>query len=298
MNLLLDYDLEEQKALSLLPNRIIEASQSVVFDRLGYPTRVESIKELWKYADAMQEQRSRTTFDLLGGGLTEEEFRLFTIIVEKVEFLTERHCDRLVTPASSLLRAFLPFRAIRSFESKVNVILELGPGSGYLGALLHETGYSYHAVEVCQGFALWQRLLISDKHAHTPWWKWMTEPFEGIELFTSNHALNELHPWSLCFALHRASRAKAPWIIECLGGQITSSNKQTLDLFSKFNYSGFRSPTIFMMPQGQLAPPLLPLKLTRSWDDLLPVWGGSLPQTEDEFFFTSTLGPDFNSGKQ
>jgi len=299
-SLLWHYNNAEAVASSILPNRIIEASQNAVFDRLGYPSRVSSIKELWKFADAMQEQRAQTTFSLLGEGLTEEEFSLFSTIVKKVKGLTSSYCDRTITPASSLLRAILPFRAIRAFGEKRN-ILELGPGSGYLGALLLHSGYNYHSVEVSQGFALWQRLLFNSHEGGPciPWWTWMTEPLEGFSLFTANHALNEMHPWALCFALRRAEAASAPWVIESFGGEVISSNKQTSSFFHKFNYlEAFRSPISFMMPKAKKPPIALPLKLTRSWDDLLSVWGGSLPQTEDEHFFTQTLGPDFNSGRR
>ena len=94
-------------------------------------------------------------------------------------------------------------------------ILEIGPGSGYLGLLLTNDGHQYFAMDAAQAFYLYQKKLWSDvydsdyfdysesssrpdtvKITHIPWWQFanLSIPIPDVDVVTINHALTEMHP--------------------------------------------------------------------------------------------------------
>ena len=94
-------------------------------------------------------------------------------------------------------------------------ILEIGPGSGYLGLLLANDGHQYFAMDAAQAFYLYQKKLWSDiygsdyfdysestsrpdsaKVTHIPWWQFanLSIPIPDVDIVTINHALCEMHP--------------------------------------------------------------------------------------------------------
>ena len=94
-------------------------------------------------------------------------------------------------------------------------ILEIGPGSGYLGVLLANDGHQYFAMDAAQAFYLYQKKLWSDiygadyfdysemssrpdtaKVTHIPWWQFanLSIPIPDVDVVTINHALTEMHP--------------------------------------------------------------------------------------------------------
>ena len=94
-------------------------------------------------------------------------------------------------------------------------VLEIGPGSGYLGMLLANDGHQYFAMDAAQAFYLYQKKLWSDiygadyfdysesssrpstaKVTHIPWWQFanLSIPIPDVDVVTINHALTEMHP--------------------------------------------------------------------------------------------------------
>ena len=94
-------------------------------------------------------------------------------------------------------------------------ILEIGPGSGYLGMLLANDGHQYFAMDAAQAFYLYQKKIWSDiygadyfdysesssrpdttKATHIPWWQFanLSIPIPDVDFVTINHALAEMHP--------------------------------------------------------------------------------------------------------
>jgi hypothetical protein len=275
-----EYDALEAAAIKRTPNRIVEASQTTVFDKAGYPTRISGLDEVWKFADAMQEGRTRRNYERLDG-LTEWEFELVCQITQRVERLTRDYCGVQITPASSLLRAVLAYRALEALNPRPHHIIEIGPGSGYLGQMLIMSGKDYYSVENCQAFIMWQRLLFGAEAKQIPWWHWMTEPVPPIDLFVANHVINEMHPIALRYAIRVAPDM---FLIESFGGtglrtDQASINKFMADGFHQVEYGG-----VTVMHRGE-PPRFKPSeKLTRGWDDLLNLWGGHVPMTRDEQF--------------
>ena len=93
-------------------------------------------------------------------------------------------------------------------------ILEIGPGSGYLGLLLANDGHQYFAMDAAQAFYLYQKKLWSDIYGsdyfdysesssrpenarvtHIPWWRFanLAIPLPEVDIVTINHALAEMH---------------------------------------------------------------------------------------------------------
>jgi hypothetical protein len=229
------YDREESRGLATLPNRVIEASSTAHFQFMAYPTRVPSLDAVWRYAEVMHEGRLPHTFaDLLGDGVTQEEMALMRTIVRAVVALSGRHYRKVVVPKDALVRALNVYRHIRYlYPNGGATIVEIGPGSGYLGALLVLSGFSYVAVDIAQGFYVFQNHLfnaiapgrvvelVEDDRAvsdfstlergqvlHVPWWKWMMpEPaFSlGADIVTANHCLCEMHGRALLYNVKTSS---------------------------------------------------------------------------------------------
>lgn len=217
------YNQEEEAARLRLPNRVVEAAGCAHFALQGYPTEAKSNAHVGLYIDAMHELGAEKDYNEILKGFTAEEFDLFKKISSSVVNLSNREYGCRIAANGALIRAFIGFRYIRSLlpEGK-GLILEVGPGSGYLGALLALSNYTYLATDNTQGFYmaqnhLWSELfgerlieLASDTRdlsdfevvpegavIHIPWWKFYVErPTElslKVDMLTVNHALCEMH---------------------------------------------------------------------------------------------------------
>ena len=56
-NIVENYNQAERAGRATVSNRVIEAFSLEVFETLGYPCRIDSESELWRYHDVMQEGR-------------------------------------------------------------------------------------------------------------------------------------------------------------------------------------------------------------------------------------------------
>lgn len=223
-----DYDHAEAQARETCPNRVIEAGQSEAFAKLGYPTRIVDEAALWRYADVMQERRFEGDYRITLGGLTRSEFDLFKDVGCRTFDLVKKATGHNIFPKSALLRSFLSFRHLRYLLPPGALVVEIGPGCGYLGALLVHAGYRYAATDVAQAFyifqnRLWSHLfpnklreladggdiaMLADPDAtvvHLPWWIFFgcDPPHLGrsVDAVVANHALCEMHHHSMLFTI-------------------------------------------------------------------------------------------------
>lgn len=230
------YDRAEAEAEIFLPNRILESSRPEHFSKVGYPITVRSERALFNYIDVMHELRFARDIDMLLQGLTEEEFRLMREVTLTVARFSEERFGRRMIPKGALTRAIGIFRQIRILmpDTKATIV-ELGSGSGYLGALLGLCGYRFVANDVTQAFYLYQshlwewmfpdrfielasrteRFTDLDNLAegaivHVPWWKYTVLDPENIripvDLVTANHALSEMHRDALGYTINLSQR--------------------------------------------------------------------------------------------
>jgi hypothetical protein len=222
------YDAAEAAGARQCPNAILQAFQPDEFGRVGYPMRVTSNGELWRYVDVMHEKRKHHTIRFLLRGLTSSEFELFKTVTRIVDEYAQRQFGIRAQATAALLQAMHASRILRIVAGNERpTILEVGPGCGYLGMLLVLQGFPYVATEITQAFYLYQSHMLAQvatvlrelavdsgdiltleqpkagEVVHVPWWKWVTANTDDVTLsvgiLTVNHALCEMHPNSVAY---------------------------------------------------------------------------------------------------
>lgn len=292
MNFIEAYDAAERAAMAHLGNRQIQASTPSIFVSTGYPLRVQCSDELWRYADVMHDQRARMYFDALGG-LTEQEFSLWTLAT-KHAVKTTVHLGRRLVPRNAPLAAIAAYRMIKSV-CPMGRIFEIGPGSGYLGAMLAADGYEYRATEVTQAFCLWLHKYWG--HQPLPWWQWIDykRPDFPVEVITVNHALNEMSLEALRYLIVRAERMlghKGVLVAQNTGWNLSRQKEDTLEYFAQRNWKvcgkAYQDDFILVPPEVPLPLPVPSVlgERTKTWADVEAVWREleAEPSPDDEFY--------------
>lgn len=228
------YDIAERTAMETTANRIVECSRAVTFGEVGYPIKIESVQGAARYVDVMHEGRAEATVRDILFGFSPEELDLMEAVASKTAAMSERLYGKRVVPRDSLLRSLNIVRHIRYFRPSPATVLEIGPGSGYVGAMLLELGYGYAAIDVAQAFYVYQSHLMAEfarngfselaiesgtyldrpavalgSAVHVPWWKFIVpEPVfgTGLDVATCNHAFCEMHAYARNYTM-RAIRA-------------------------------------------------------------------------------------------
>jgi hypothetical protein len=224
-----------------------------------------------RYVDVMHETRAERDLGSLLRGLTDEETTLACDVNRLVARLTKRLFGEARFTTGSLFRAMNIFRHVRMmFPERRITVLEIGPGSGYLGALLLLSGHRYVATDITQPFYLFQNLLWNEvlpnrvhelatadddvgvllrepgpAAIHVPWWKYMSwyrsMPRWPVDLVTANHVLCEMMKWGRIYSLKiarslLANGAAAPaFAFEGWGFEATPSGQ----VLAEFEQNGF-----------------------------------------------------------
>ena len=230
------YDAAEQSGIASISNAAIAAFRLSTFDQVGFPTRVHSLQELWRYHDSMQDGRFETNLRYLDQASI-EEVELCRTAAEVISRFAEDGLKRPTPGRDALSRALLQYHLIGSILHNVPRpwrLVEIGPGSGYLGLLIGLAGHHYEAVEACQAFYIYQNRLwtfaFGDTYLdglsagsseaivrHVPWWNVCKTGFmfSTTDLFVSNHALAEMTPPAMrrIFQLARKTHPKSVRIL-------------------------------------------------------------------------------------
>jgi len=215
-NIVEKYNQAERAGRATVSNRAIEAFSLEVFNALGYPCRIEDESELWRYHDVMNEGGFKDTLRLIGS-YSEHEFDLVTKTARQILSFSEHHLPIRNSGKHALTRSLYQYQLLMKYRPHNGPlrILEIGPGSGYLGLLLANDGHKYFAMDAAQAFYLYQKKLWSDiygadyfdysestsrpdtaKITHIPWWQFanLSIPIPDVDVVTINHALAEMHP--------------------------------------------------------------------------------------------------------
>jgi hypothetical protein len=321
-----DYDALEAAGRAVLPNRAIEAFHPETFNATGYPVHVRSAAELWRYVDVMHETRLEQTVNDVLGGLTAEEYALFERAVRFMTGFTKEHFGRPLRCENALLRAMNIYRYIRALKPRT--VMELGPGSGYLGLLILLDGVGYIAFDNTQAFYLLQNRLWSaaagsqfidlagddrslrdllsttpDASAiHVPWWKAVDLDLESlpgaVDIVTANHCLTEMQPNAMKYYLRLASRLLRPthgaFIFEGWGSQINHSRGEVAREFAETGYSLCHADASVVAyaaraENERYGSATVPVALKRKGRNLLRRLSG-LPQLPYEYFIDRFRG--------
>ncbi|MDB4805118.1 class I SAM-dependent methyltransferase [bacterium] len=266
-----DYNQAEQECMAMLPVRVIQAFQPITFREIGYPVHIRRESELFKYVDVMHEQRFENDFqNLFGGGLRVEEFELLKRVTEWICRFSESRFGKKAIARGSVLRALNVMRHIKYVHGdKRPTVFEIGPGCGYLGAMLILEGYPYAGTDISQAFYLYQNHFwnfitdgkvtelaehgnntealaeVSPKSAlHIPWWKFFDANFlkklPSFDIITCNHVLCEMHPESLGYNLriaHDVLKSNGTFLFEGWGLEKVNLNIESVT--SRFHQFGF-----------------------------------------------------------
>jgi len=215
-NIVDQYNQAERVGRATVSNRAIESFSLEVFNATGYPCRIEDESELWRYHDSMQDGRFKKNLRLIGS-YSEHDFDLITKTAKQILSFSERHLPIRNSGKHALTRSLYQYQLLmkhRPHDGPLRV-LEIGPGSGYLGLLLANDGHQYFAMDAAQAFYLYQKKLWSDiygtdyfdysesssrldtaKVTHIPWWQFanLSITIPDVDVVTINHALTEMHP--------------------------------------------------------------------------------------------------------
>jgi hypothetical protein len=255
------YDDAEASARRRVSNRIVSAFSSITFEKVGYPTRVAEESELAKYADVMQEHRFEQIWQSQIGGLSAQELALLKRVLEVTAACSKERFGRPILPRGSLLSSLNIFRAFEAVYGSADpkpTVLELGPGSGYLGLLFVLASYRYISFEVTQAFYLYQSGLLRSalgadfsewaeglpdggtpqfdgniRAIHVPWWGVGKMP-KYFDAMTCNAMLSEMHPVALHFMLKHAREG------------FSLSRVQPLVLFHDWGFSDASLPSWYV----------------------------------------------------
>ena len=142
------YNQAERAGRATVSNRAIEAFSLEVFNTLGYPCRIDDESELWRYHDVMQEGRFKANLRMIES-YSDHEFDLVTKTAKQILSFSERHLPIRNSGKHALTRSLYQYQLLmkhRPHDGPLR-ILEIGPGSGYLGMLLANDGHQYFAMD-------------------------------------------------------------------------------------------------------------------------------------------------------
>ena len=208
-----EYDAAEQEAKIGLSFTEIMAFAPRTFDAIGFPHRVKDERELVRYADWNRDAGNQQYFQ------PDHFFRgpaVRTVYThDEVEAMNAVR-DRAVAVTSMLGRAVRPvcgpfaqlglFRILMALGLGKLQVFEVGPGTGYLGALLMDQGWAYGFTDNAQALYLWQSRLLRVASGF-PWWQFVRgDRLPKVDVVVSNSNLGEMTSDALKITLHNARK--------------------------------------------------------------------------------------------
>ncbi len=254
------YQKEEIRGKTSISNRFIRAFAPTTFIRGGFPDRVNIEQELVRYIDSQHSECFEKYYIELCQGITKQEADLILKTAKKIYDMTrEQFAVKIVVKAPLLAALFC--KRIVDVLSDYNVnshVLELGAGSGMVGALLLEAGYRYSCTEVTQAFYLAQNRVLGvfnkvnelcieememKGNYHIPYWKmWeLRDSYLDIDIITCNHALLEMSNSALLFYLKFSynsliKKGRGFFFFQGTGWNIEGNIRSLLEMFRKVGF--------------------------------------------------------------
>lgn len=219
------YNNEESIKKWELPNRFLQAFQPEIFEKIGFPSKINSNKEVFRFIDSMHDGRLDYYYNIEKMQPTRLEFEKIKELCKDISGYTCKRYSKNIIVKAPLLTATTAVRIIKALTDANNIptIFEIGGGSGMVGAMLHKEGYPYISTDITQAFYitqnnLWEGLFPdkveecfempvelkdTDKIYHIPYWNlWKLRESElEADIIVANHCLAEMHEYSLRFYL-------------------------------------------------------------------------------------------------
>ena len=253
-----EYDDAEAEAMATAPIRVIEAFQAAAFNQTGVPIRIRREDELYKYIE-MHYMGFESIFSNILQGITSNEYELVQRVTTQLCDFSQSNFGKKAIARGGVLSALNVFRHIGYlFGDACPRVFEIGPGTGYLGAMLMLQGYPYTATDVSQAYYLYQNHIwnsVSDGQVrelaqegngdirwtappaggaiHVPWWQFARltpDAVPSFDIVTCNHAIREMQPKSLGFSLRMAreflkdNQAPKAFVFEGWGSGLINSD--------------------------------------------------------------------------
>ena len=132
------YRTSEQLAKAQMATWRISQTHNVDhFERVGFPVRINSYRDLGQLLDTMQENRFAKYMNELGG-LSDAEYELLIdVCCDLIDFQSIYFPNRrAILPISTLLSSFTLFKKMKGINPDFRSVLEVGPGCGYLSLFM------------------------------------------------------------------------------------------------------------------------------------------------------------------
>ena len=243
------------------------------FINQGDPLRVENYSEFSNFVDTQHNfSRSMEYLGLIENDFYKNEVDKIYSIASATLNLAEGFNEK-VFPVNAIFAQFYQYLFIKQNLENYQSILEIGPGSGYLAAMLAKDGYSLMATDVTQALYLFQSLIFDEmqigdellyqcdnynereaekfftekiefkegKIIHIPWWIFKDLYLANeisIDVMIMNHTALEVHPKCLAYIIALAKKFKVKkFLMESTGNPGSNLKwKDVIKLFRNYSY--------------------------------------------------------------
>jgi hypothetical protein len=298
------YDEAERRAIINSCYPAIRAFRPAAFQMANFPTRVTDERELVRYADIMSELEDRRLYT--EALYSSAEIDLMRDISDRVESVT-KSLGHSVRPFMSLFAPITVLRAVRSLGKSNLSVMEIGPGSGYLGAYLirHAERYGdlavhfvkrYYAVDNTQALYLWQNRFFStldgsftdyaegdspagnSRVSMLPWWKF-AELYKAppkLDVVICDAAMGEMDTFAANYVIRLAAQMLSEsdvgaFLFRHIGEQRINSMPYIEDRFAAAGFSKTMLGDVTAFSLKPLAPIPDGARLSKRASDLLPI---------------------------
>lgn len=213
-----EYDAAEQEAKCGLSFTELMAFAPRTFDNLGFPHQVKDERELVRYADWNRDAENQHYFrpnyfspgPAVRTDYTPDEVDAMNRVRDQAVEVT-RKLGRAVRPLCGPFAALGLFRILAAIGLLPSLrIFEVGPGTGYLGAMLVNADVRFYAfTDNAQALFLWQNRMLAElgQNVGVPWWRFSKgDDLPKVDVVVSNANLAEMTPDALKIVAHRAKQ--------------------------------------------------------------------------------------------
>lgn len=154
------YRFAEEKAKNSIPTWLISKRYNLdVFEREGFPIRLNNTQQLSQIFNTMQEERFDIYMKEIGGFCANDLSIFISALKKSIEFQRLFFPKKdIILPLDTLMAFFVIYKKIYGLNPNAKTILEIGPGSGFSSFFLNifESLTNYTYTEACESFYILQ----------------------------------------------------------------------------------------------------------------------------------------------